>query len=152
MEFDSSRLRRGEAVAGAGAVTLLVLMLVLQWYGPRADGARPVAAATGWEAYTVWRWFALAAVIAVVALVYAQGTRRAPALPVSFSVICLALSIIVVVWLGFRVLLDHPPHQQVGAFVSLLAAVALLVGSYLSTRQEGIAERDAPAEIPLVRL
>ena len=33
MDFDPSRLRRGEWIVGAGAVVLLASMFVLQWYG-----------------------------------------------------------------------------------------------------------------------
>ena len=46
----------------------------------------------------------------------------------------------------------HPPHQRIGAVLGLLSAIALLCGGYLSMRDEGISEQDAPAEIPTVKL
>jgi hypothetical protein len=51
----------------------------------------------------------------------------------------------------YRVLIDPPPHEQAGAYLGLLSAVALAYGGYLSLRQEGIAPTDAPTEIPVVR-
>ena len=152
MDFDPSRIRRGEALAGASAGVLLVLMFVLPWYGPRAAGARPIASMTGWEALTGWRWLALLTVVVALCLMFFQGTRRAPALPVALSVVVTTLALVTVLWLGLRVLFDHPPHQRIGAVLGLLSAIALLCGGYLSMRDEGISEQDAPAEIPTVKL
>jgi hypothetical protein len=152
MDFDPSRIRRGEALAGASASALLAFMFVLQWYGPRADGARPVAALTGWQAFTVWRWLALTTILAALCLVVFQATRRAPALPVSTSVVTIALALVAVLWLAIRVLLDHPPHQRIGAILGLVSGLGVLSGSYLSLRQEGIAPRDEAAVIPTVKL
>lgn len=152
MDFDPSRIRRGEVIASAGAVALLVLVFVLQWYGPRAGGAGPVASLTGWQAFTVWRWVALLTIVAALCLIVFQATRRAPALPASASVVVTALALVTAVWLGVHMLFDHPPHQRVGALLGLISACGILVGGVLSLRDEGIAPRDAPTEIPTVRI
>jgi hypothetical protein len=152
MDFDPSRIRRGEALAGASATALLALVFVLQWYGPRAGGARSVASLTGWQSFAAWRWLALVTILAAFCLVFLQATRRAPALPVSTSVVVTALALVTTLWLAIRVVLDHPPHQQIGAILGLISALGILLGSYLSLRQEGIAARDEPTEIPTVRL
>jgi hypothetical protein len=152
MDFDPSRIRRGEALAGASASALLALVFVLQWYGPRAAGARPVASLNGWQAFTVWRWFALVTILGALCLVFFQATRRAPALPVSTSVVLIALALVTTLWLAIRVVLDHPPQQRIGAVLGLVSAFGILSGSYLSLRQEGIAARDGPKDIPTVRL
>jgi hypothetical protein len=152
MDFDSSRVRRGEALASASAVALLVLMFVLHWYGPRADGARPVASTTGWDAFTLWRWLALGTILTALALVFFQAARRAPALPAALSVIVTALGLLTALWLGIRVLFDHPPGQQIGAMLALLCAIGMFAGGYLSLREEGIPERDQPGAIPTVKL
>ncbi|HEY6398724.1 MAG TPA: hypothetical protein VIX82_14850, partial [Solirubrobacteraceae bacterium] len=131
---------------------LLAFMFVLHWYGPRADGARPVASLIGWQAFTVWRWLALLTILAGLCLLVFQATRHGPALPVSTSVVTVALALVSALWLAFRVLLDHPPRQQVGAILGLLAAFGILCGSFLSLRQEGIAPRDGPADVPTIRL
>jgi hypothetical protein len=40
---------------------------------------------------------------------------------------------------------------RAGAYLGLLSAIGIMVGGYLSLRQEGVARRDAPANIPIVR-
>jgi hypothetical protein len=152
MDFDPSRIRRGEALAGGSGLALLAFVFSLQWYGPRASGARPVASLTGWLAFTLWRWLALLTVLGAFCLVVFQATRRAPALPVALSVVTIALALVTTLWLAFRVLLDHPAHQRIGASLGLAGALGILTGSYVSLRQDGIAPRDAPTEIPTVRL
>jgi len=152
MDFDPSRIRRGEALAGASGLTLLVLMFVLHWYGPRADGARPVSSMTGWEALTGWRWAALLTILVALCLVFFQATRRAPALPVALSVVVTWLALLSALWLGLRVLIDHPPGQQIGALLALFSAIGIFCGGYLSLREEGTLERDQPGAIRTVKL
>ncbi len=47
--------------------------------------------------------------------------------------------------------ISPPAHEQAGAFLGLLSAIGLAYGGFLSMREEGIAARDAPREIPVVR-
>jgi hypothetical protein len=145
MDLDPARLRRGELLAGTGAVLLLVFLLAGKWYG-HGGGSR-----TGWEAVTTLRWLVLVTIVAALALVVAQVTRRSPAIPVTLSMIVAVLGLITVLALIYRVLINPPAHEQAGAFLSLLSAVGLAYGGYLSFREEGIARRDAPTEIPIVR-
>jgi hypothetical protein len=98
------------------------------------------------------RWLLLLASLAGLALVAAQTTRRAPALPVSLSVIVTVLALLGVLWLGYRVLIAPPPHQHVGAVLGLISACGIAYGGYLSTREEGISPKDEPIDIPTVRL
>jgi hypothetical protein len=145
MDLDPGRLRRGELLAGTGAVLLLVFLLAGKWYG-HGGGAR-----TGWEALTSLRWLLVVTIVAALALVAAQVTRRSPAIPVTLSMIVAVLGLITVLALIYRVLLSPPAHEQVGAFLGLLSAIGLAYGGCLSLREEGIARRDAPREIPIVR-
>jgi drug/metabolite transporter (DMT)-like permease len=145
MEFDPSRLRRGEVLAGACAVLLLVFMLVGKWYGS-GGGSR-----SGWESLVGLRWLLAATIAAAFGLVIAQATRRAPAVPVTLSLLVAVLGVISVLALIYRVLINPPAHEQAGAFLGLISAVGLAYGGYLSLREEGIARRDAPREIPVVR-
>ena len=145
MDFDPGRLRRGELLAGAGAVLLLVFMLAGKWYG-RGGGSR-----TGWEALTSLRWLLAVTIAAAFALVLAQITRRPPAIPVTLSLIVALLGPISVLALIYRVLINAPAHEQVGAYLALVSAVGLAYGGYLSLREEGISRRDAPREFPVVR-
>jgi prepilin signal peptidase PulO-like enzyme (type II secretory pathway) len=145
MGFDMSRLRRGELLAGASAVLLLVFLLAGNWYGSGAH------VQTGWQALTVQRWLMAVTILAAFVLVIVQTTRRTPAIPVTMSMIVTVLGLITVLALIYRVLVDMPAHQQVGAYLGLLSALALAYGGFLSLRQEGIARNDAPREIPVVR-
>jgi cytochrome bd-type quinol oxidase subunit 2 len=148
MDLDPSRLRRGELLAGASAVLLAIFLVGGKWYG--AAGASG-ASRTGWQALTDLRWLLLVTIVAAAGLVLTQVTRRAPAVPVTMSLVVMLLGIVTVVALLYRVLISPPPHQEVGAYLGLLCAVGIMVGGYFSLRQEGISRRDAPADIPIVR-
>jgi hypothetical protein len=145
MDLDPARLRRGELLAGTGAVLLLVFLLAGKWYG-HAGTSR-----TGWEALTTLRWLLVVTIAAALVLVAAQVTRRSPAIPVTLSMIVAVLGLISVLALVYRVLINPPSHEQAGAFLGLISAIGLAYGGYLSLREEGIARRDAPREIPVVR-
>ena len=145
MDLDPARLRRGELLAGTGAVLLLVFLLAGRWYG---HGAR---ARTGWEAVTTLRWLLVVTIAAAFALVATQALRRSPAIPVTLSLIVTVLGLISVLALIYRVLINPPAHEQAGAFLGLLSALGLAYGGFLSLREEGIARRDAPSDIPVVR-
>jgi hypothetical protein len=141
MDFDPSRLRRGELLAGAGAVLLLVFMLAGKWAGSHS----------GWMALTSLRWLIAVTVAAALGLLILQATRRAPAVPVTMSLIVMLLGIITVLALVYRVLINPPGQQHAAAYLGLLSAIALAYGGYLSLREEGIARRDAPRDIPIIR-
>ena len=145
MDLDPARLRRGELLAGVGAVLLLVFMLAGKWYGHGAH------ARTGWEALTTLRWLLVVTIAAAFALVLAQIARRAPAIPATLSLVVSLLGLLSVLALIYRVLINAPAHQQAGAFLGLASALALAYGGFLSLREEGIARRDGPSDIPVVR-
>lgn len=145
MDLDPGRLRRGELLAGTGAVLLLVFLLAGKWYG---HGGR---SRTGWEAVTDLRWLLLVTIVAALALALTQVARRSPAVPVTLSLTVTVLGLISVLALIYRVLVNPPANEQAGAILSLLSAIGLAYGGYLSLREEGISRRDAPSEIPVVR-
>jgi hypothetical protein len=155
MDFDPARLRTGEMIVGASGLVLLASIFVLDWYGlngtlaPTAARLGLPVAVNGWHGLTTVRWLLLLTVGCALALVYFQASRRAPALPATLSVILTVLAIITTLVLVYRVLINPPGPGDVitartGAYVGLLSAFALLYGAWRSSRQEGIAERDAP--------
>ena len=148
MEFDPSRLRRGELLAGASAVLLAILMVGVNSYGA---GSGKGSSHTGWQALTDLRWLLLVTIVAAVALVVVQASHRAPALPVTMSLVVMLLGIVTVLALIYRVVINPPPHQEVGAWLGLLSALGIMAGGYLSLRQEGVARRDERRDIPIVR-
>jgi hypothetical protein len=163
MDFDPSRLRRGEIMVGVGSVVLLASMFVLKWYGltaqlrPAAAGVGSSTSVNGWDALTNVRWLMLLTIACGLALVYLQTARRAPAIPVTLSVLVTVLGLLTVLVLIYRVLINEPGsdaviEQKAGAFVGLGSAIAIVIGGYLSMRDEGIADKDAPGEIETVGL
>lgn len=143
MGFDLRRLRRGEWLVALSAVVLLVSMFALSWFG--SSGAT-----SGWDVLIHERWFILLTIVLALALVVTQATRRSPAVPVSLSVIVLVIALINLAWLFYRVVISVPPDRQAAAWIGLVSAAGIVVGAFLSLRQEGISERDAPPEIEKV--
>jgi hypothetical protein len=162
VDFELSRLRRGEVIAGSSALLLVVFMFVLPWYGVKAPLGWTAATLgvrisfTGWDALTHMRWLLLITPLAALALAYFQATRRAPAIPVSLSVILTVLATVTALMLIYRVLISVPGsgalHPRAGAYLGLLSALGILYGGFQSMRQEGISPRDAPSEIETVKL
>jgi hypothetical protein len=158
MDFDPSRLRKGESIVGAGSLVLLASMFFLPWYGATPSGSPSgippfvTVSLDGWRGLTVVRWVLLVTILAGLALVLLQATRPAPALPITASVLVTFLGGISALLLLYRVLINHPGSQKAGAFVGLIATLAIAGGGYASMREEGISARDEPAEIPIVRL
>ena len=163
MAFNPARLRKGEILVGAGSIVLLASMLLLKWFGlsgtvaSQAEHEGFPTSVNGWHGLTTLRWFMLVTVVLGFALVYFQGTRRAPALPAAIGAIVLVVGLITLIALIYRVLINEPgPNsvidQRAGAFVGLIAALAIVAGGYLSLREEGIREADGPGEIPTIPL
>jgi hypothetical protein len=142
MSFNPGRLRLGEVLAGAAAVALLVLLLAVHWYGAK----------TGWQVLAAARWAVLVSVAAALVLVTAQATRRAPALPVTMSLLTTVLGLLTAVWLIYRVAVSPASNERAGAWLGLLSACVMTASAFWSLRQEGILAGDEPHEIPVVPL
>ncbi len=161
MQFEPSRLRRGELIVGAGAILLLALTFLFPWYGLSGEANRRAQAlgvstsVNAWHGLTTLRWLILVTIVAALALVILEGTRRAPALPVSLSVIVTVLGALTAIALIYRVLISVPgPNglldQKVGAYLGLLSAVALTYGAFRSLREEDRPDPARTAAIPTV--
>jgi hypothetical protein len=161
MGFQWSRLRWPEIVAGVAGVVLLLSMFLLPWYAYKGDLA-PLAARLGvstsrdaWNSLSTTRWLLLLTILAALALVYLQGTRRSPALPATFSLFVWLLGGLTALALIYRVLINVPgPNdvvsRDVGGYIGLLASIVIAGAGYRSLRKEGIAPQDAPKDIPTV--
>jgi hypothetical protein len=158
IELEFSRLRRGELIAGVSGIVLLASVLLLPWYGTSATAGtigRSISA-TGWSSLSILRWLILLASLAGIALALAQAAVRAPAVPVTLSVVTSALGVPTAIAVIYRVLINVPGPdnligQRFGAFLGLVAALALPYGALTSLREEGIAPDDAVSAIPTVR-
>ncbi len=142
------RLRPAEWIVALSAVALVLLLVLAKWYGSAGSSV------TGWHALTITRWLVLVTAAVALALAYFQAARRAPAVPVSLSVVLTPLSLLTFIVLLVRVAIvaPAPGHPRAGAFVGLASSAVLMVGAYLSMRTEGIDQRDGPREIELVTL
>ncbi|MBV9819965.1 MAG: hypothetical protein JOZ07_16660 [Solirubrobacterales bacterium] len=129
MSVDPSRLRRGEIIAGVAGLALLAIGFGLGWL---RSGGRPRDV---WGALPVLRWFVLATSAAAEALLVAQATRRAPALPVSLSVVVTALAGLTAILLAIR-LVTTGAAIGLGASLGLVATAAIAAGGLLSMRAE----------------
>jgi hypothetical protein len=146
--MDSQRpsLRRGELLAGASALAVLVILFALHWLRFTA-GSR-----TGWESVPVLRWFIVAAALTGLALVVAQATMRGPALPASLSTVGTVLAVLATVLLLIR-LVTTGATPQIGAYLGLVALAALTGGCSRSLREEQgwTPGPDRPIETVLLR-
>ena len=161
MAFDASRLRHGEVVAGVSAVVMLALMLLTPWYGLSGAAARAAASVglsnvtvDGFNGLTTLRWLILLTILSALGLTWLQATRRAPALPVSFSVIVTVLGLLTTLALIYRVLINVPGPDSLidsrfGAYLGLVAAASLTYGAFRSLREEGVPD-GLEAAIPTV--
>ena len=126
------RLRAGEWVAlVAGAV--LVVSLFLPWY--EADDGE----VSGFEALSVIDVLLVLVAVVAFALAFLQATRTSPTLPVAFGVLTVVVGAIGTLLTLFR-LIDSPGAGDVaaGAWLGLVAVVALTVGGWRSIKNEHV--------------
>ena len=138
MRFAPSRLRSGEWIVAISALVLLVAMFVPTWYEARIPGVAP---RDGFHSLTGLRWLVLITLAVAFALVFLQGTRKAPALPVSFSVFVTVLGALTSLWMIYRVLISIPSSasdykQAAAPYIGLASVLALTYGGYRSMREE----------------
>jgi hypothetical protein len=173
-----ARLRWPEWLVGSGGALLLVFLFGVNWFGLRSgsfginiNGTGPLAGGrgtipahliryadglTGWDSFSVLRWFLLATALLALSLALTQAAFRAPAVPVSLAVIAFVVSLITFVWLAVRLVFAGPgggtdllAHRP-GAWLALGANGMVVIGALWSLRVEGIRPEDGPGEIPLV--
>ena len=158
MRFVCSRLRWPEWLIGAGAVVLLAAMLLLPWYTltPASGGSGPryfiPQKVDGWNGLSHSHWLLLVTILLGLAAAVFQATRRAPAVPVTLCLFASLFGGLSALWLVYRFLIDPSGGREIGGWIRLIGACAIAYGGFESIRMEGIAPRDAPAEIPVIPL
>jgi hypothetical protein len=98
----------------------------------------------------------LVTILVAFALVYFQAAQRAPAVPVTLSVILTVLGGATLIAVIYRLLAGPPSgggllDQQAGAWLGLLASIGIAYGGFASLREEGGADPSA-LEIETVAL
>jgi hypothetical protein len=155
-------LRGGEWIMGVASV-LLLIDLFTTWYGfkgvyaPTAASLQIATHVSGWNSLIYIRLLILLAGFCGAVAALLQAVLRSPAWPVSVTVFGGLFSFLTFLGLIFRVLIDPPGNHQFvepkfGAYAGLVLSAALLIGIYLSLREDGVAEFDAPQSIETLRL
>ena len=131
------RLRLGEwlaALAGVG----LVVALGLDWYGARGREA----AISGFAAFDVIDVLLVLVAATAIALAVIQATRERPALPVAAGILTVAAGILATLLVLYRIANEPGPDEfldvRAGAYLGLLAAVAVTAGGWLSLAAEHV--------------
>lgn len=141
-----SRVSRGEAIAAAAGLALLVFMF-LPWFGGSLSGnGAPikVPTSTGWEAFGgVFDVLIVLLAAGPIAIAAGRATDRLPPLPFEQGALVLAAGALLALIVAIR-LLDPPDVIDVGvpsievnssrkiaAFLSLAAAAAIAYGGHL---------------------
>jgi hypothetical protein len=144
--MDMSRVSRGEAVAAAAGVAVLVLMF-LPWFGGSLSGIgapKQVPTSTGWEAFGgVFDALIVLLAGAPVAIALGRATGRLPPLPLEQAALVLGAGALVFLIVAVRLLdppdvigvavpnIDVDSSRKVAAFLALAAAAAVAYGGHL---------------------
>jgi hypothetical protein len=142
--MDLRRVRHGEWIAAAGGVTLLA-SLFMTWYmpfggvDPLQDLDRPL---TGFESFDVLDIVLVVIAALAIALAVLQATRDSPAIPVGAGVLTVVFGALGVLLVAYRIVNQPGPNELIevraGAWVGLLATVAIAVGGWESIRDERV--------------
>jgi prepilin signal peptidase PulO-like enzyme (type II secretory pathway) len=129
MVYEPPRLRRGEILAGASALALLIFLFALNWLTLGGRNRH------GWDAIPILRWLLVVTALIALLLTLAQATRSGPGLPVALSTIVTVLGTVSTLLLIIR-LLTTSAGLCAGAFLGLLAVIGIMVGGFDSFRRE----------------
>jgi hypothetical protein len=125
------RLRSGELLALAGAISIIV-SLFERWYeSPSGD-------LDAWDTFGPGVVLLLAATCVALALAATTLTERTSALPIAVSVCAVPLGLAAVIAAVVRSLErpDHATAASVGVWLALGGAIAILAGAWQALRDE----------------
>jgi uncharacterized membrane protein len=136
---DLRRLRAGEWLAAAGGIALIVSLL-LPWYQPLLPIV-PYDSLTGYQAFSVIDILLTLAALLGIALAVLQATQDSPAKPVAAGILTVVAGLLATLLVLFR-LIDVPRHDELeampGAWLALIATIALTAGGWLSIANEHV--------------
>jgi hypothetical protein len=145
--MDIGKLRRGELIAAAGGLLLLITLFFVDWYG--ASTTIPLGTVStdfgAWDGEGFFGFIAnlviLAAAVAAVGLAVVTATSRNIALPVAASATTASLGIAAVVMVLLRMVFQPGPNDLIdlkfGILLALIAALVVAYGGWDSMREEG---------------
>ena len=156
--MDLSKLRRGEIIAAAGGLVLLVSLFFLDWYAVGVDVSTPFGdiSSSGlefgaWDGQgftgTIANLVMLAAAIAAVGLAVVTATSRTVTLPVAASALTAGLGIGAVVMVFLRMVFQPGQNEFIelrfGIWLALISSAVIAYGGWESMREEGTSFEDA---------
>ena len=138
-------LRRGEQIAGASGVALLLIMFIFDWFSVSAPGGGISVGGNAWDTMELIRWILLFTGLAGVGLAIAAITQTDVNMPVAASAIAAGLGILSVILVLFRII--SPPDgglgdlidvgRSIGVFLGLIAAAGVAYGGWTAMQEEG---------------
>lgn len=147
--MDTSTLRQGELIAGAGGLALFIF-LFLPWYGVDAQiaGFSASESASGWETLSVIDIILFLVATFAVAVAVARAADAIPDdAPVGTAVASLGgLAVILILYRIIDLPTPDVPavaqgsidfSRKIGVFLALIAAAAIAYGGYRSMGEEG---------------
>ena len=150
--FDTTRLRLGDLIAAGGGL-LLIISLFLNWYKVSAEGALIdiSVSASGWDALGFIDILLFLIGVAAIAFAVMRAMGMGDRLPVPSGMALLVLGALATLLVIFRILVIPDGDvdgvdvgRAFGIFVALVAALATLVGGWLSWNEEG---RPSPGSV-----
>jgi hypothetical protein len=149
VHIDTSKLERGELIAIAGGLVLLI-GLFIKWYesvSPLAEigGKTGIGTYSGWDVHSLMRWVLVAAALAPLILAWIivrEHTLSWPRGQVTSIVAIAAFGL-----LFYNGIVDRPgdPSSQIelewGWYVAVLGTILMLVGSVRRQQESGVARK-----------
>ncbi len=146
------KLREGEFISAIGALLLLIFMFAFKWFGlattpsPSAERAARSSAEDAWNGLTLVRWLMLLTILVALGSVALHARQRSHPVKTDTSRAIAAFGTLTAALLAYRVLIDLPSprdvvDQKLGAYLGLLAALAIAFGGYEAIREERVRER-----------
>lgn len=156
--MDVNRVRRGEMIAAASAIALLLIMFIFSWFGfADAPSGSDFDGRNAWGSFSVIDLILFITIVAAIGAALMSANSQSVNLPVALSVVVAALGILSVLLILFRIIFppdfgigdlanslgadsgaDVPDNgRKIGVFLGLLAAAGIAYGGYEAMRDEG---------------
>jgi hypothetical protein len=148
---------------GVCGLALLIILFAVPWYGltsvfaPTAITLGAKANSNGFDSLPVASILVIVTGLLAVSAWLFQALCRAPALPVAATALTEVFGFVTFLALIYRVLISLPENNiyveaKFGAYAGLVLSAAVWIGGYVSLREDGLAEDDAPKNIETLRL
>jgi formate hydrogenlyase subunit 3/multisubunit Na+/H+ antiporter MnhD subunit len=150
----SAEWTRGERVAAAGGLALLILMFAFKWYGVAGVAGRTTtepatqSSVNAWDGLSIVRWLMLATILLALGSFALHSTQRAHGSRTNTSPWLTAIGALTAALLIYRVFIVLPNgsevlDQKLGAVLGVLAGVAIAFGGFDAMREERARARQA---------